>query len=77
MAPGEEDKRLSPLIRTPAFPLEGQRIESAAALQGKEDPGMGSDTPVAGGSFLGLVGTPSAPQLGLSPPESLLSPKAV
>lgn len=53
MALGEEDERLSSLTRTPTFPLEGQRIESDVALQGKEDPGTGSDTPVTGGVIPG------------------------
>lgn len=49
---------------------------------GERTPGLAqTPTPVMGGPFLGLAGTPSASQLaqlrglGLSPPESLLSPQ--
>lgn len=45
-----------PCPKSHTLSLGEQWVESAAAPQGKEDLGMGSDTPVTGGSFLGLAG---------------------
>jgi len=75
MALEEVARGLSPLTRTPALPLEGQWVESAAALLGKEDPGTGSDTPVTRGSLVGLAGTPSASRLGAAAGLGAVTPR--